>query len=90
MSDKIKKYFAKKKADVKFKTAGPGRKLNADSSNSSQKNQNASSNYKAKPRSEPSAEARLAAEAALARLGNQRERSANFNTSLAAIQVFYN
>lgn len=32
MNDKIKKFFAKKKVDAKFKIAGPGRKLTDDSS----------------------------------------------------------
>lgn len=84
MADKIKKFFARKKADAKFKLAGPGHKLSASSESSNTSN-------KKKPeyvsqRSEPSAATRQAAEAALARLNNQRKETP-FNTSLAAIQA---
>lgn len=83
MADKIKKFFAKKKADAKFKLAGPGHKLNASTSstNSSQ----IKTPYVPK-RTEPSAEARTAAEAALTRLEGKR-KDTPFNTSLAAIQA---
>lgn len=83
MADKIKKFFAKKKTDARFKLAGPGHKLNetaASSSNSRIKTP------KIVKRSEPSAEAQQAAEAALARLQSNK-RDTPFNTSLAAIQA---
>lgn len=83
MAEKIKKFFAKKKADAKFKLAGPGHKLNESSSD------NTSSKKKqtyVPQRMEPSAATRQAAEAALARLSSQR-KDTHFNTSLAAIQA---
>lgn len=84
MADKIKKFFAKKKADAKFKLAGPGHRLNESSTAivgpSKQK-----PSY-APQRSQPSDATRQAADAALARLSNQ-PRNPNFNTSLAAIQA---
>lgn len=82
MADKIKKFFAKKKADAKFKLAGPGHKLNASTSST---NSQIKTPYVPK-RTEPSAEARTAAEAALTRLEGKR-KDTPFNTSLAAIQA---
>ncbi|EFA06437.1 UBX domain-containing protein 6 [Tribolium castaneum] len=84
MADKIKKFFAKKKADAKFKLAGPGHRLNESSTA-------IVGPSKQKPayvpqRSQPSDATRQAADAALARLQNQ-SRNPNFNTSLAAIQA---
>lgn len=78
MADKIKKYFQKKKADAKFKLAGPGRKL-ADE-NTSQYRINSGSSYTAVSRTAPSTESRQAAAAALARLGGQKQDHAGFNT----------
>lgn len=84
MADKIKKFFQKKKVEAKFKLAGPGHKL-SDSRNSSQ----SSSKIDVVPRrSGLTAESKVAAEAALARLDQKRENPA-FNTSLAAIQVCF-
>lgn len=85
MAEKIKKFFAKKKTDAKFKLAGPGHRLNESSTAivgpSKQKQ-----SYVAKP-SVPTDAKIHAAEAALARMGNQNKTSAAFNTSLAAIQA---
>lgn len=85
MAEKIKKFFQKKKADAKFKIAGPGHKLTDSSSSSLNSNQGRISNVSQK-RIEPSDATRQAAEAALARLNVQRKDTA-FNTSLAAIQA---
>lgn len=83
MAEKIKKFFAKKKADAKFKLAGPGRRLNESSmavvGPSRPQPQTAH-------RVAPSQATRQAAEAALARLNSQKRDTA-FNTSLAAIQA---
>lgn len=86
MAEKIKKFFAKKKTDAKFKLAGPGHKLNDTASSSS----SIKTPQVPTKRLEPSGEARQAtkqaAEAALARL-QSKKKDTNFNTSLAAIQV---
>lgn len=84
MADKIMKFFQKKKADAKFKLAGPGHKLTDSTSQSSSE-----SSRKEVPvvkRSGLSQESKVAAEAALARLQQKRDNPA-FNTSLAAIKV---
>ncbi|GLV40501.1 GDI interacting protein 3 [Carabus blaptoides fortunei] len=82
MAEKIKKFFAKKKADAKFKLAGPGHKLTESSTSG---NSQIKTPYVPK-RMEPSAEARQAADAALTRLEGKR-KDTPFNTSLAAIQA---
>ncbi|XP_060536532.1 UBX domain-containing protein 6 isoform X4 [Cylas formicarius] len=84
MAEKIKKFFQKKKADAKFKLAGPGHKLNESSSTSVVPPQKI--NTSVPKRGEPSDATRQAAEAALARLSSQR-KDTPFNTSLAAIQA---
>lgn len=84
MAEKIKKFFAKKKADAKFKLAGPGHKLNESSSTVVAPSK--SNKYVPQPRAEPSDARRQAAEAALARLNSQTKET-HFNTSLAAIQA---
>lgn len=85
MAEKIKKFFAKKKADAKFKLAGPGRRLDESSTTivgpSRQKKTNIPQ------RVEPSVANRQAAEAALARLQSNQRKDTAFNTSLAAIQA---
>ncbi|XP_053620356.1 UBX domain-containing protein 6 [Plodia interpunctella] len=85
MADKIKKFFQKKKVDAKFKLAGPGHKLSEDTLSSSSSN----TSQRLVPvvkRAGLSEEAKVAADAALARLQQKRENPA-FNTSLAAIQA---
>lgn len=84
ISEKVKKFFQKKKADAKFKMAGPGHKLNESSASVVTSNKKAS--YVPPQRSGPSEVNRQAAEAALARLTGQK-KDAPFNTSLAAIQA---
>ncbi|GLH10173.1 UBX domain-containing protein 6 [Gryllus bimaculatus] len=90
MADKIKKYFQKKKADAKFKLAGPGHRLNEESSHNQPKPHSTKHQHSGSgSRSAPSAEAKQAAAAALARMegGGRRHDQAAFNTSLAAIQA---
>ncbi|KAK5648879.1 hypothetical protein RI129_003771 [Pyrocoelia pectoralis] len=86
MAEKIKKFFAKKKADARFKLAGPGRRLDTSDDSSSSVIQTGKHHASQVPRGEPSHATRQAAEAALARLNSQR-KDTNFNTSLAAIQA---
>ncbi|KAJ8963065.1 hypothetical protein NQ318_018529 [Aromia moschata] len=85
MAEKIKRFFAKKKADAKFKLAGPGHKLNESSSTVVVGPSKKKPGY-VPAKVEPSEAARQAAEAALVRVTNQRKDTA-FNTSLAAIQA---
>ncbi|CAG4980752.1 unnamed protein product [Colias eurytheme] len=82
MAEKIKKFFQKKKADAKFKLAGPGHRL----SESSISNQSVRREEPVVKRSGLSEESKVAAEAALARLSLKRDNPA-FNTSLAAIRA---
>lgn len=84
ISDKVKKFFQKKKADAKFKMAGPGHKLTESSSTAVSSSKKPG--YVPPQRSGPSDVNRQAAEAALARLTTQ-SKSTPFNTSLAAIQA---
>lgn len=85
MAEKIKKFFARKKADAKFKLAGPGHKLNESSTTVVVPPSKKKPGY-APSKVEPSDAARQAAEAALVRVSGQKKDSA-FNTSLAAIQA---
>lgn len=86
MAEKIKKFFAKKKTDAKFKLAGPGHRLDSDSSSTVSASSKNSKTAYAPQKSVPSEAKRQAAEAALSRLQNQKKDSP-FNTSLAAIQA---
>lgn len=85
MAEKIKKFFAKKKADTRFKLAGPGHKLSESSTTvvgpSKKKNDYVPSKV------EPSEAAKQAAEAALLRVSSLQKKDNAFNTSLAAIQA---
>lgn len=81
MADKIKKFFEKKKVEAKFKMAGPGHKL----TESSKKPVQGASGRPApstsiNQRASPSAEAKQAAAAALARLGGEKRENPAFNT----------
>lgn len=86
MADKIKKFFQKKKADAKFKLAGPGRKLTDATPTGASGGSSKQKGY-VPQRVEPTDATRQAAEAALARLNTQQHKSTTFNTSLAAIQA---
>lgn len=85
MAEKIKKFFAKKKADARFKLAGPGHKLSESSTTvvgpSKKKNDYVPTKVA------PSEAAKQAAEAALLRVSSLQKRDNAFNTSLAAIQA---
>lgn len=87
MSSKIKKFLAKQK--IKFGAAGPGRKLNSEtpapSSSSSKSSSSSRDVYVPPKRKDLSAEAKAAANAALARIEGRDKKE--FNTSLAAIQA---
>jgi len=69
MSDKLKKFFQKKKADVKFKRAGPGHRLNE---NTSAKNLPRAGETSRTYRVEPTDEAKQTAAAALARFKSKK------------------
>lgn len=85
MAEKIKKFFAKKKLDAKFKLAGPGRRLDASSASVTSAGKQQKTNIPS--RTEPSDANRQAAEAALARFQSSQKKDSAFNTSLAAIQA---
>lgn len=73
MAEKIKKFFKKKKADVVFKKAGPGYRLDDSTSSSVSSTKSNKSDYQPIPnRSGPTQESRQAAAAALARLQTQK------------------
>lgn len=86
-ASKIKKFFSKKKSEAKFKTAGPGRKLNSDSAASS------SGSHSKKPkdvyvpikRNDLTDEAKNARDAAMRRLVDTN-RHKPLNVSLMAIK----
>ncbi|KFB43213.1 AGAP006391-PA-like protein [Anopheles sinensis] len=87
---KIKNFFARKKAEAKLKfgVAGPGRKLNSTApppASSSKAGPSKDDVYVPPKRSEPSAQAKAAANAALARFEGKDKKE--FNTSLAAIRA---
>ncbi|XP_066262322.1 UBX domain-containing protein 6 [Euwallacea similis] len=86
ISEKVKNFFQKKKADVKFKKAGPGHKLTESTSSNTMAPKSKKPGYVAPQRNAPSDVTRQAAEAALARMSSQKKDTA-FNTSLAAIQA---
>lgn len=85
MAEKIKKFFAKKKADARFKLAGPGHKLSESSTTVVGPSKKKPDYVPAKV--PPTEAARQAAEAALLRVSNLERRDTAFNTSLAAIQA---
>ncbi|XP_012263399.2 UBX domain-containing protein 6 [Athalia rosae] len=85
MAEKIKAFFQKKKSDTKFKMAGKGYKLTESSASSSKSN--ASDVPRPVKRAEPTTEAKVAGQAALARLESKRTDPKKFNTSYAAIQA---
>ncbi|XP_020290494.1 UBX domain-containing protein 6 [Pseudomyrmex gracilis] len=82
MADKIKSFFQKKKTSAKFMKAGKGYKLTE--STSTAYTQESKEPIK---RAEPTEEAKVAGQAALARLEAQKTDKPRFNTSYAAIQA---
>ncbi|XP_031834985.1 GDI interacting protein 3 [Nomia melanderi] len=82
MTDKIKSFFQKKKVNAKFMNAGKGYKLTDSTSTTV-------SAPRVEPikRVEPTAEAKTAGQAALARLEAKTNKITKFNTSYAAIKA---
>ncbi|KAJ6641194.1 UBX domain-containing protein 6 [Pseudolycoriella hygida] len=85
IENKIRKFFNLKKSKSRFQAAGPGRKLTDPAPSTSQPPKRSGDVYIPPKRNELSAEARAAADAAMARV--QKKDSRNFNTSLSAIQA---
>lgn len=75
MAENIKKFFKKTKVDLKFKKAGPGQRLNEETKKPSPRAEEPTFS-----RVEPTAEAKQAAAAALARIQNT-PGPAGFNKS---------
>ncbi|KAI4500033.1 hypothetical protein M0802_004903 [Mischocyttarus mexicanus] len=84
MADKIKAFFQKKKTNAKFINAGKGYKLNE--TNRPETSERIRSEIPIK-RAEPTDEAKVAGQAALARLQAKKTDTRRFNTSYAAIQA---
>lgn len=85
-ASKIKKFFSKKKIEAKFKTAGPGRKLNDDSAASSSKGSQSKKPkdvYVPVKRDDLTNEAKNARDAAIMRL---TDKNKPLNVSLLAIR----
>ena len=86
-ASKIKNFFKKKKSEAKFKTAGPGRKLNADTapSSSGSHSKKPKDVYVPKKRNDLTDEAKNARDAAMKRIvDNNRDKP--LNVSLMAIR----
>ncbi|XP_050474543.1 UBX domain-containing protein 6 [Bombus huntii] len=82
MTEKIKSLFHKAKLDVKFMNAGKGHKLTESTSNDG-----STSVVEPRKRVEPTKEAKVAGQAALARLEEKESNIKRFNTSYAAIKA---
>ncbi|XP_003485827.1 UBX domain-containing protein 6 [Bombus impatiens] len=82
MTEKIKSLFHKAKLDVKFMNAGKGHKLTESTSNDG-----STSVVEPRKRVEPTKEAKVAGQAALARLEAKESNTKRFNTSYAAIKA---
>lgn len=89
MSNRIRKFFSRKKEEAKFKLKvgdiGQGHQLNAPSAPSSSSRSQPKNAYIPPKRQELSNEAKAAAAAALARV--EKKSNKEFNTSLAAIKA---
>lgn len=86
MSDKLKKFFQKKKVDVKFKRAGPGHRLNEDTTS---KNLPKTGEASKTCRVEPTDEAKQAAAAALARFESKKSTTGPMNRCVVSFFVMY-
>lgn len=87
-ASKIKKFFSKKKSEAKFKTAGPGRKLNSSeqsAASSSKSNSKPKDVYVPIKRNDLTDEAKNARDAAMKRLMDTN-KSKPLNVSLIAIR----
>lgn len=82
MAEKIKSFFHKAKLDVKFMNAGKGHKLTESTSNDG-----STSVVEPRERVEPTEEAKVAGQAALARLEAKESNIKRFKTSYAAIKA---
>lgn len=91
--DALKKFLNKKKADAKFKTAGPGHKLADDGQSKGVSGKSSAPGTSGggahKVSSVPTEEKRQAAAAALARLEKQRKPDDNEKERLAARQLSF-
>lgn len=82
-ASKIKKFFSKKKSEAKFKTAGPGRKLNAESPPSpsgSQSSKKPKDVYVPIKRNDLTDEAKNARDAAMKRMMEKNEKPMNLSS----------
>jgi UBX domain-containing protein 6 len=80
-ASKIKKFFSKKKSEAKFKTAGPGRKLNAESAPSgSQSAKKPKDVYVPIKRHDLTDEAKNARDAAMKRLMEKNSKPMNLSS----------
>lgn len=84
MSDKLKRFFQKKKVDVKFKRAGPGHRLNEDTIS---KNVSKAGETSRTCRIEPTDEAKQAAAAALARFESKRTTTGPINRFVYPLSI---
>lgn len=80
-ASKIKKFFSKKKSEAKFKTAGPGRKLNADSPPAgSQSAKKPKDVYVPIKRNDLTEEAKNARDAAMSRIMEKNSKPMNLSS----------
>lgn len=80
-ASKIKKFFSKKKTEAKFKTAGPGRKLNADTpSSGSQSTKKPKDVYVPIKRNDLTDEAKNARDAAMKRMMEKNAKPMNLSS----------
>ena len=93
--DAFKKFLNKKKADSKFKAAGPGHRLTADASSTSKNSAGGRpggqvpQQQKSKPTPAPSDEKRQAAMAALARIEKEKSKKSMPDDLLANRQLAF-
>jgi len=85
----IKRFFEKRKLDVKFKRAGEGHKLDTDSSTSPKHSQTSQVQPAARG-SDLTREQRMAADAALARMNQPKAGRLLFDTLLSLVQRWHN
>jgi UBX domain-containing protein 6 len=78
-ASKIKKFFSKKKSEAKFKAAGPGRKLNAESASGLQSTAKSKDVYVPIKRNDLTEEAKNARDAAMKRLVEKNQKPLNFS-----------
>lgn len=79
-ASKIKKFFSKKKSEAKFKTAGPGRKLNAEAPQSSGSGKKPKDVYVPIKRNDLTDESKNARDAAMRRLMEKNSKPLNLSS----------